>query len=243
MAYLIIKDREKYETLAVVEDVDKRCAWPAMLAEVRKVVQPGEVVLTPFEKQRWPADARMLCSYVSLYRDGRSVVGVVYHWAVAGAPAAVPEAVEEPLLDDEPEAVPELAGDQLFFVYGTLRAGQPNHRLLADARLVGCGETVKPAAMYSAGAYPAVNLDEPVGPITGEVYECTEEIWRRLDRLEGYPIHYTRSRVAVRLLLEETGHTVEAWIYHQDDPHGSLIPSGDWLQTRWAVPLENSRPE
>ena len=113
---------------------------------------------------------------------------------------------------------------QLVAVYGSLRSGMGNHRLLAGQRLLVETKTANPYAMYSLGSYPYVRLDRPVNQIIAEVYAVTPECLARLDVLEGYPHYYNRSLVPL-----ESGH--EAWMYHIDSQYeraSPLVESGDW---------------
>ncbi|MBK1702003.1 gamma-glutamylcyclotransferase family protein [Thiococcus pfennigii] len=107
------------------------------------------------------------------------------------------------------------------FVYGTLRRGEVNHRLLADAEFLGGHRTEPCFALYDLGAYPGLTRGGRTA-VVGEVYRVDTAGLRRLDRLEDYPRLYTRTPIA-----SPWG---PAWIYCyrgriQDRP---LIRSGDW---------------
>jgi len=80
------------------------------------------------------------------------------------------------------------------FVYGTLLAGESNHRLLASSERL--GEHVTPAryTLYDTGPFPAAVTGGRTA-IAGEVYAVTRRVFRQLDRLEDYPINYTRQRI------------------------------------------------
>jgi gamma-glutamylcyclotransferase (GGCT)/AIG2-like uncharacterized protein YtfP len=110
------------------------------------------------------------------------------------------------------------------FVYGTLRAGEGNHRLLAGAGFVGLARTEPAFRMFDLGAYPAV---APGGSteIEGEVYEVDDAMLARLDRLEGHPTFYTRTPIALA-----DGSEAEAYLMRAARLRGyAEIPSGDWL--------------
>jgi len=127
------------------------------------------------------------------------------------------------------------------FVYGTLMEGFGNHRRLEDARSVGPGETTDTFEMWTHTGFPYVCEKNASGdwldhadaftPITGEVYEVDEAGMYGLDRLEGYPTHYTRRVVQVRLV---GGEHVAAWMYIKADWHDAYdhgltaVPSGVW---------------
>lgn len=115
----------------------------------------------------------------------------------------------------------------LVFVYGSLRQGMGNHRLLADSELLGT-DLIDGWSMVSLGAYPAIYRDEKneVG-IVGEVYRCNELTFRRLDQLEGYPNFYDRCQV-------ETAYG-DAWVYYFKDSdragrHLTKVVAGDWCE-------------
>jgi gamma-glutamylcyclotransferase (GGCT)/AIG2-like uncharacterized protein YtfP len=77
------------------------------------------------------------------------------------------------------------------FVYGTLKRGYGNHRVMEAAE----GEflqkdTIKGYEIYNTGCFPAVVEGE--GVVQGEVFEVPEEGMYFLDRLEGVPRLYDR---------------------------------------------------
>ena len=56
------------------------------------------------------------------------------------------------------------------FVYGTLLAGEPNHRLLEAASFVGPAETPPVFSLVDLGPFPAL-VGGGAGAVVGEVYE------------------------------------------------------------------------
>lgn len=110
------------------------------------------------------------------------------------------------------------------FVYGTLKRGFSNHRLLEGARFVGCARTAQPYALYESD-YPLVYRKERVSTIGGEVYEMDPDQLMHLDRLEQHPDYYCRDQVDVVL---EGGARESVWLYFFPVPQGTLIESGDW---------------
>jgi gamma-glutamylcyclotransferase (GGCT)/AIG2-like uncharacterized protein YtfP len=136
-----------------------------------------------------------------------------------------------------------------FFVYGTLRQGQGNHRLVASA-LDGVREARLPRhRLYAAGIpYVAESRDRGCA-VAGELllirpgeYEAARE---RLDRLEGYrpPACQLYVRAACRVeFRDQPGgpwHECDAWVYrggadfdYRDD---LLVPGGDWAAARRAA--------
>ena len=98
--------------------------------------------------------------------------------------------------------------EHLVFVYGTLKKGFSNHRLLASSELLGAAQTVKMYAMYSTGV-PIVVKDESISPIFGELYRVDEVTLVYLDSLEGHPDWYRREEVEVLLEAEGEGQHIE----------------------------------
>ncbi len=98
---------------------------------------------------------------------------------------------------------PDRAGPVPVFVYGSLRRGEYNHRLLAGAEYAGEAR-VAGFDLYSLGAYPmAIAAD---GTLVGEVYHCPAPLLRQLDRLEEHPHVYRRQWVTLT-------DAREAWLY------------------------------
>lgn len=113
-------------------------------------------------------------------------------------------------------------GDNVF-VYGTLRPGEYNFRLM-DGRCEVKGEATLPdAVLYHLGGYPGLKLKEGAGIVTGTFCTITDEtLPKRLDQLEGYPNLYDRKEVMTSL--------GKAWvyIYNYDVDKASVIASGNW---------------
>lgn len=110
----------------------------------------------------------------------------------------------------------------LVFVYGSLRQGMGNHRVLGDAEFLG-NATIEGWAMVSLGAYPAIYRCDGLSVI-GEVYRCDDLTFARLDLLEGYPSFYNRSQVATAW--------GDAWVYHFEGSKVKGLPAvvgGDWV--------------
>ena len=69
------------------------------------------------------------------------------------------------------------------FVYGTLKKGHGNNRLLADSTLLGNG-VLSDHKLYDSG-FPVSAVSDG-DEVLGEVWECDDYALRRLDALEGY---------------------------------------------------------
>lgn len=113
---------------------------------------------------------------------------------------------------------------ELIFVYGTLKRGFGNNRIIADQNYLGLGETVASTfQMYSLGGFPGVVRGSKT--IRGELFEVDEEAFARCDRLEGHPYFYRREQVEVTGI---NGVVQLAWIYiYQGDTEG-LREVEDW---------------
>lgn len=89
-----------------------------------------------------------------------------------------------------PQNPPVKGGLVKVFVYGTLKSGYGNNRLLKTSTFL--GEAVLPdhIAYYygSIGSFPFVVKNKGTS-VTGEVYEVDQETLQSLDYLEGYREH------------------------------------------------------
>jgi len=123
-------------------------------------------------------------------------------------------------------------------VYGTLRRGERNHGLIADAEFLGRG-TVSgrlfgmPRNEERAYGYPAF-IPGAGGRVVVELYGLPEAgRLAVLDRLEAYdPADEASSEYLRRRIAVAEGAVDEAWIYwFAGDPPPSAvpIPGGDWV--------------
>ena len=118
---------------------------------------------------------------------------------------------------------------ELIFVYGTLRKGFHNHRLLKNSTFIGKGRTKKKYKMTVNGI-PFVSEKEGISHIVGEVYEVDEKTLKRLDILESHPDWYERKKVKIIL---ENGKEIEAWLYFNEISEGNnIIYSGDFTDLK-----------
>ncbi|MBG0855431.1 gamma-glutamylcyclotransferase [Streptomyces spinoverrucosus] len=130
-----------------------------------------------------------------------------------------------------------------FFVYGTLRPGEPNH----DSFLRGRTHTEEPArltgaVLYDGPGYPYA-VEEPGGMVTGDlitpVPDAYDELLTVLDRLEEYAPGNARNlyeRVSREVVRDTDGAALRAWVYVAAPAvaarlrmRGKLIEGGDWL--------------
>lgn len=118
----------------------------------------------------------------------------------------------------------------LVFVYGTLKAGQPNHHWLAQALALG-EATLPGAVLHDLGPFPMAISGE--GRVLGELYAVDDDALAQLDRLEGVPRLYERQQ---RRLTDGR----LAWVYlgrQRQVRHSAALPQGLWPSLAVALAL------
>lgn len=112
----------------------------------------------------------------------------------------------------------------LVAVYGSLRRGMGNHRLLERAQYEGTC-FVSGFEMYSLGGFPFIRPDNDKDKkVFAELYKVSDNEFARLDMLEGYPHFYNRKQIQTP--------DGAAWIYFIDqvgDP-SMIVEDGDWVR-------------
>lgn len=119
----------------------------------------------------------------------------------------------------------------LVAVYGSLRKGMSNHRLLMDSPMLST-ERIGGFKMYSLGGFPFIaSSDNEDDRITIEVYGVDQETMRDLDILEGYNPRHPESSFYNRKLVQTS--LGDAWIYFIDGRENNHpVLHGDWVQYR-----------
>jgi gamma-glutamylaminecyclotransferase len=114
------------------------------------------------------------------------------------------------------------------FVYGSLLAGEPNHRVLERPRLLAADvRTEASYSLHDLGAYPAM-VPDGEDSIVGELYEVDAATLAALDRLEGHPRFYKRTEVA---LIDGT--TAETYLLPRTQVTGRpVVRGGSWRARR-----------
>jgi len=87
-----------------------------------------------------------------------------------------------------------------LFVYGTLKAGEPNHHWLSNvengySKYICKATTTKKMPLVLATRYNIPFLLDKAGGgnyVTGEIYEIDDKMMEKLDILEDYPKFYDR---------------------------------------------------
>jgi gamma-glutamylaminecyclotransferase len=130
------------------------------------------------------------------------------------------------------ESLPDFAGSLLsmrwpmnrVFVYGSLRKGFGNHRLLEESTYIGEATTYPSYTMLHLGGFPGL-VAEGSTPIKGEVYEVDDYTLARLDRLESHPDFYERTPIELA-----DGMEAEVYLLPTDwlKDNQKIVSSGDW---------------
>lgn len=116
----------------------------------------------------------------------------------------------------------------LISVYGSLRKGLGNHRLLENAKYLGDFQSEPVFSLYSLGGYPGLKT-EGTTSVTMEVYEVTPIEANRIDQLEGY----TPGREATfydKIPIDTPYGEASVYTYVDKIPESRLVESGDWKQ-------------
>ncbi|MFD7283693.1 gamma-glutamylcyclotransferase family protein [Streptomyces sp. NPDC059862] len=133
-----------------------------------------------------------------------------------------------------------------FFVYGTLRPGEPNHDLFLRGR-TSAEEPgrLSGAVLYDGPGYPYA-VEEPGGTVSGELVTALphayDELLAALDRLEEYLPGDPRSlyeRVEREVVRDTDGAAVRAWVYIAAPAvaarlraRGKIVEGSDWRARR-----------
>jgi gamma-glutamylaminecyclotransferase len=108
----------------------------------------------------------------------------------------------------------------LLFVYGTLKRGQRNHRLIADQEFIGEAATAPRYRVFDLGPYPGLVRDDTSGlAIRGELFAVTDCCLAELDDFEGVPELFVRERIEVE--------GYEVWAYYLNASVPEDTKSGD----------------
>lgn len=121
------------------------------------------------------------------------------------------------------------SGDEMVFVYGTLRRGASRdaEAFFPGAKFLGCGRVR--GVLYDLGDYPGLHLNDSAGWVVGEIVGVSKEALAEFDDWEGIDAGlYRRVRVTVE---RPDDSPLTTWIYEITDACEGrpVISSGDWL--------------
>ncbi|AWE50123.1 MULTISPECIES: gamma-glutamylcyclotransferase family protein [Streptomyces] len=134
-----------------------------------------------------------------------------------------------------------------FFVYGTLRPGEPHHDTLLRGRtLAEEPGRLRGALLYDGPGYPYAVEEPGAGTVEGDLVTVRPDdypdLLAALDRLEEYRPGDPRNlyeRVAREVRRTGDGTVVRAWVYVAAPAvaarlraHGTPLASGDWKARR-----------
>lgn len=121
-----------------------------------------------------------------------------------------------------------MRNSHLVLVYGTLREGMSNSRLLQGSTKV-LDMNLNNFKMYDVGAFPCVVPAENKTGIYVEMYEVNRSTLQRLDHLEGVPNMYRREVVA-QCDIGYGNQDVYMYIWNSGTERMNEIPDGDYVQ-------------
>ncbi|SEQ47964.1 gamma-glutamylaminecyclotransferase [Ectothiorhodospira magna] len=109
----------------------------------------------------------------------------------------------------------------LVFVYGTLKRGHGNHRVMqrAAGEFIGEAITVERFPLVVDGLPYLLDSSGEGHHVIGELYRVSDDAgWSYLDRLEGHPTFYRRRVIS----CEVDGVVMDAWVYFLQAPDRRL---------------------
>jgi gamma-glutamylcyclotransferase (GGCT)/AIG2-like uncharacterized protein YtfP len=118
----------------------------------------------------------------------------------------------------------------LLFVYGTLKRGCCNHRLLAGQSFLGVARTVPGYSLRNLGGYPGIFPDpaDRAG-VAGEIWSIAPDALARLDAFEGVPEGLFR-RAAIPLLAPFAAQPIETYL-PSAPASGHRVVGTDWTES------------
>ncbi len=118
-------------------------------------------------------------------------------------------------------------GKAILFVYGTLKRGMRNHRLIADQEFLGEAVSEPRYRMIDLGSYPGLVVDTQAGlAVQGELWAISDCCLEELDDFEGVPTLFVRHSIAI------TGWGESMWAYYWN----GAIPTAASSGSAWPIP-------
>lgn len=119
----------------------------------------------------------------------------------------------------------------LIAVYGSLRKGLGNHRLLENANYLGEFKSEPIYNLHSLGGFPGLKNGGNTAVVM-EVYEVDEPTARRVDQLEGYDPNSNDNTFYDKEMIETPYGEAGVYLYVRNLEPESIVESGDWRQFR-----------
>ena len=98
-------------------------------------------------------------------------------------------------------------------VYGSLRDGMYNHRLLENegAQLINKEIISVPFKMIPYSSFPALIPDKENHDVLMEIYAVNDNVYRNVEILEGYPTFYDKEAV-----VDSLGNVAEVYVIRDE---------------------------
>lgn len=115
-----------------------------------------------------------------------------------------------------------------IFVYGSLKSNRGNHHFLDndESYLLGSDTISGNFTMVSLGAFPGV-IPVGEGNISGEVYEVSDSVYKRIERLEGYSSN-PLNRFYDKMEVETVYGKADMYILDESYLNYKKVESGVW---------------
>lgn len=115
----------------------------------------------------------------------------------------------------------------LYAVYGSLKQGYGNNRVMGNSKLLGTTKTEPKFEMYSLGGFPGIKPGET--PIEIEVFEVSEpETEMAIDRLEGYTEGNEEHNFYNKEVIKTKFGEAFIYTYNYNINEDNKIESGKW---------------
>jgi gamma-glutamylcyclotransferase (GGCT)/AIG2-like uncharacterized protein YtfP len=117
----------------------------------------------------------------------------------------------------------------LVAVYGSLRKGMGNSRLLEGVKMLGTTKTLPKFKLFSLGGFPGIHAGDK--EVVIEVYETDDQsVLQRLDWLEGYNPRNPKTGLYDKQLTDTEFGPAIIYTYNGSEPENREVPDGDWVK-------------
>lgn len=144
--------------------------------------------------------------------------------------------------DDDVKSEKDVKSDtKRVVVYGSLRKGLHNHRLLETSKYLGEFESEPEFNLYSVGeSYPGL-VPGGTTSVIMEVYEVDDEVAENVDTLEGYyGDEFPEDNFYNKVKMDTPYGEASSYHYNEDVSDLHLVESGDWVKYKKLSQLVNS---